>query len=284
LRETVGLAAPSPAAAEDPRLVAPFVAQERPRRPPAREPPRRVTAESAGAGQTGAIARTRTNVEDSAAAVVAAIVFPPPAEIPAGVPIAGGDAAPVVGDAQSEANGAPAAPMPVSGIEVASRVPTRFGGIFYLLNAALALGIYGDFTAPRAANLTLSPWDWLAMVGRAWFGDEIVGDPVWAVLADLAGRDRDEEPGRDFEPPSEDWFPGHLAMLQARIALAIGPREEADLTALVCRHEAGIEITAAMVHVHLSLRDLPLSIRIAGLDRDPGWIPAAGRDVRFHFA
>jgi hypothetical protein len=38
------------------------------------------------------------------------------------------------------------------------------------------------------------------------------------------------------------------------------------------------------VDVHLSLADLPLAIRVAGLDRDAGWIPAAGRDLRFHFS
>jgi hypothetical protein len=28
---------------------------------------------------------------------------------------------------------------------------------------------------------------------------------------------------------------------------------------------------------------LPLQIRFAGLDRDPGWVPAAGRFITFHF-
>ena len=121
------------------------------------------------------------------------------------------------------------------------------------------------------------------MVGRAWFGDEIVTDPVWTALADLAGRTSDEEPGRDFQPPSDDWFHGVLAMLEARIALAVDHAEGDDLPALVCRHKGDIEMTAGMVHVHFRLSGLPLSIRIAGLDRDPGWIPAAGRDVRFHF-
>jgi hypothetical protein len=163
------------------------------------------------------------------------------------------------------------------------RIATRFGGLFYLLNAALALGLYGDFTTPLSAGIALSPWDWLAMVGRAWFGHELADDPVWSVLADLAGREEGEEPERDFEPPSEGWFEEHLVVLEARIALAVNVPENEELRALVCRHEAGIEITAGTVHVFLSLRDLPLSIRIAGLDRDPGWIPAAGRDVRFFF-
>ena len=33
----------------------------------------------------------------------------------------------------------------------------------------------------------------------------------------------------------------------------------------------------------LSLADLPIELRLAGLDRDPGWVPAAGRYIAFHF-
>jgi hypothetical protein len=32
------------------------------------------------------------------------------------------------------------------------------------------------------------------------------------------------------------------------------------------------------------LATLPIELRIAGLDRDPGWIPSAGRSISFHFA
>jgi hypothetical protein len=42
-------------------------------------------------------------------------------------------------------------------------------------------------------------------------------------------------------------------------------------------------ITPTHVDVALRLADLPLQVRFAGLDRTPGWIPAAGRFVAFHF-
>ena len=144
---------------------------------------------------------------------------------------------------------------------------THFGGVFYLLNAALALGIYADFTAPRGPNLELSPWDWLALIGREWFGEEFVEDPVWTALAELAGRTPFENPERDFQPPSAGWLPEHLAMLRARLAAAVGAGEGIDVPAFVCRHPAGIEVTATAVHVFLSLAGLDLAIRIAGLDR-----------------
>jgi hypothetical protein len=81
-------------------------------------------------------------------------------------------------------------------------IDTAFGGLFYLLNAALALGLYGDFSAPRAPGLALSPWDWLALTGRRWFGREFERDPLWRLLATLAGRVPRDEPGADFDAPA----------------------------------------------------------------------------------
>lgn len=182
-------------------------------------------------------------------------------------------------------------------IITASRINTEFGGIFYLLNAALAMQFYSDFTAPRGANLKLSPWDWLALMGRAWFGREFVRDPVWGVLANLAGRKQ-----RSLRRPR--WFNGQMKLLLDRLALALveqpvsaGPEMRAGaagkgdsplnhshgIAALLCRAPAQVEVSASRVDVHISLSDLAISIRIAGLDRDPGWIPAAGRAVYFHF-
>jgi hypothetical protein len=170
-----------------------------------------------------------------------------------------------------------------SPIAIATAVATAYGGIFYLLNAWLAMGLYGDFTAPRAPNLVLSPWDLAALVGRAWFGDELVADPIWKTLADLAFRDPDVDPDRDQVLP-ERWLDAHLLVLTARLQSALGADGEAGIPSIVCRHRARIEITASAVGVHLALSELPLELRVAGLDRDPGWIPAAGRSVSFHFA
>jgi len=163
------------------------------------------------------------------------------------------------------------------------RVETEYGGVFYLLNAWLAMGVYSDFTAPRGPNLAVSPWDLLALTGRAWFGDSFSADSVWTLLADLGGRDHEMEPGCDVEMPA-GWLDRHLEMLRDRLGSALPLKPLHELPAFVCGHRARIDVTAARVHVHLSLSQLPLDLRIAGLDRDPGWIPAAGRSVAFHFS
>jgi len=282
-------------------------------------------------------------------------------------------------------------------------VETAQGGLFYLLNLALALDIYGDFTQPRRPGIALSPWDWLALIGRAWFGPEVECDPVWDLLARLAGRTPGQAPGHGFTPP-QDWLvpaawlvpwgavetvgvqtrgdrlglrhpagflladlprvPGVAALtqarqlldqwpvlgevqcvrrpalggrgapvvrpargwnpvpgmvtsrpawtrrierrgllretrkqpplarwlgwllpyLEARLALALGTADLDAVPALVCRHPAWIDVSSTALDIHLSLAGLPIELRIAGLDRDPGWIPAAGRSVAFHFA
>jgi hypothetical protein len=250
-------------------------------------------------------------------------------------------------------------------------VTTRFAGVFYLLNVALALELYGDFTRPAARGLDLSIWDFVALAAvsllRGTMGvadalDPPEADPVWALLATLAGRDRNQRPGAAFDPPDAwrippEWlraFPerggwswaaaagrlrvrhpagflvadvprtdaaaalqvaGELApygadarraahpiagipdrdplarwvgwlhrYLRARLARALGAPRRKAIGRMVCGAPGRIRVTATRVDVALSLADQPIAIRLAGLDREPGWIPAADRIVSFHFA
>lgn len=279
---------------------------------------------------------------------------------------------PIIDPAAEPATELDKSPAPLSSDAVgddytARSIVTDFGGLLYLLNVALALDLYGDFSSPRTPGIPLSPWDWLAMIGRAWFGASFRSDPLDLVLAQLAGRDANQRPGIDFDPgrdwsmpdawlrpwgeidrlshqvdanrlriwhpqgfvvfdqprdrdlppatqaaalcatrehlrgatlqritrlplrarsrqPAQAWLDRLLPYLRVRIALALGmDAHDADLPAQVCRHPARMQCDLTHVDVQLSLATLPLSLRIAGLDRDPGWIPAAGRSIRFHF-
>ncbi len=289
----------------------------------------------------------------------------------AAVPAAlGDDSTPHRGDSASSGDGAPRSHVGTGAFTDGMLVSSDFGGLFYLLNVALALELYGDFTQPRSPGIALSPWDWLALIGLAWFGEAFQRDPVWQVLADLAGHDESVPPGTGYVPPDtwsvptawlrpwgevgiltltasrhrlQLWHPAGFALLdttrrrgvaplrqarafcvctpglrsvpvrraanipiatprhptanravrrwlglllafvEARLRRALGASGDTDVHALVCGHRAKLVCSATCVDVHLSLDALPIEIRLAGLDRDPGWIPAAGRSLAFHF-
>ena len=76
-----------------------------------------------------------------------------------------------------------------------------FAGMAFLLNAFVALGLWGDFTRPRDGLPGLSPFELLLLLGRHWYGSRFAADPSHGVLRELAGLRRGEPPGRHFAAP-----------------------------------------------------------------------------------
>ncbi len=151
---------------------------------------------------------------------------------------------------------------------------TRHGGLVFLLNAALQLSLYGDFTQPLHKGLDCPPWRFLLLAGRAWCGPgfRFRKDPLWAWLLRRSA-------GARQPVPLHVW-----PALHARLALALGdgqaPRQAIrSMLALPAR----LQDAGERLDLFFPLAELPLAVRLSGLDRDPGWIPAAGCDVRFHF-
>jgi hypothetical protein len=246
-----------------------------------------------------------------------------------------------------------------------AEIMTRFGGLFFLINLGLFLELYGDFTAPLAPGLPLPIWDFVALLGERLLGRQLHGDPVWALLAGLAGRDTHTAPGAGFEPPDEwridavwlaplphvrvwrwavvrerlqvihaagflvidvprderplaeqlavemqtyaphyevalaaaskglhlhgrtpcaRWFERLTAYVRVRLRHALGQRNTRAAGRQLCLVPTHVTATSTHLDVSISLGELPVAIRLAGLDRDPGWVPAAGRFVAFHFA
>jgi len=151
---------------------------------------------------------------------------------------------------------------------------TRHGGLFFLLNAALALGLYGDFTQPRHRGLACPPWRLLLLAGQAWAGPGWRHDPLRRRLI--------ERSAGSHEPLPLPLWP----RLHERLAEALG--DAAELPARVQIRQmltlpARLLDRGERLDIFYPLARLPLAVRLAGLDRDPGWIPAAGCDIRFHF-
>jgi hypothetical protein len=244
-------------------------------------------------------------------------------------------------------------------------IETGLGGLFYLINLALFLGLYADFTAPLQAGIPLSPWDFIALVGGRLLWERGWDDPLWDMLARLAGRTPGQPAGMNFEPPSDwrlppawlDSFPGgtwkwfvscgrlvvrapsgfsvldipveagcpdpagllerellpyqpcqvrqtrgrgaqassgaqggldawldrFVEYAGARLCRALGLKRREEIPACLCLHSARLRLTSSRLDVTFSLSRHPLVIRLAGLDRDPGWVPAGGRTIVFHY-
>lgn len=246
-----------------------------------------------------------------------------------------------------------------------AEIDTELGGLFYLINLSLFLGLYSDFTAPLQPGIALNIWDFLALLGQALTSEKRQIDPVWQLLACLAGRSIQEPPGRDFMPPEswrvpaewlqpfteEDpwrwivhngrvqvWHPARFLVLdvalevadpftqlatelqaygpveivpgrrpplpargkrsarvltrwlgwlmpyvRARLQRALGLAPADDLATVLCRHYAHISLTTTHLDLVFALDHLPIEVRLSGLDRNPGWVPAAGRSIAFSF-
>ena len=98
---------------------------------------------------------------------------------------------------------APATVAPVTELH-----STACGGVFFLLNLGLRLGLYGDFTTPAQPGIGLPIWDFVSIVGRRLAGAGVAADPIWRLLADLSGRRPGDPPGAGFEPPRAWRIPG----------------------------------------------------------------------------
>jgi hypothetical protein len=178
---------------------------------------------------------------------------------------------------------------------------TDFGGLFYLINVALALDLYGDFTQPLRPGIGLSPWDLLALAGIRLLSGALAQDPLWPALAELAGRSTDEPPGHNVPAPPDwpvpnalkagpiappslaSWIDQFWLVVQGRLREVIPTVRAESLLEWLFLQRARVGIAPTQVHVFYDLARHPIEIRWAGLDRDPGWVPAAGRGLYFHY-
>ena len=177
----------------------------------------------------------------------------------------------------------PASLAPSARPQLSARSP--HAGLLYALRLALQLGLYGDFTQPRRPGIALPPADWLALVGLRLFGPAFQQDALWPLLAAWASRAPAEPPGQGFLPAGGQalppWLGAQVRHCQ-RLARQALPRQRQALRWL-CQRPGRWALTSSRLDVYFDLATHPLAIRQAGLDGDPGWLPAAGLSVWLHF-
>ena len=161
-------------------------------------------------------------------------------------------------------------------------IETNLGGLFYLINLAIFLEIYSDFTSPvEQFHDDLSIWDFVTIVGREINQDRNLDDPVWTGLQDLQNSHDNPENPEILSTPT--WLTDLLPHIKARLILALGIESEDSLAPILLHHHGKITITPTHLDVFFPLADHPIEIRLSGLDRNPGWVPAAGRFIAFHY-
>ena len=138
-----------------------------------------------------------------------------------------------------------------------------------VINALLALGFAHDFTAPRDSLGDVHPLTLVRAIAERVVGGELVllADPIVELLpsAELEELERVEQ---------------IVAAVTGWLDTVLGP--DLDASAVV-RRPGGIDVVDHHLDVTMTLDDLPIELRLAGLDRDPGWLPAGGCHLMFHF-
>ncbi len=193
-------------------------------------------------------------------------------------------------------------------------VDSAYGGAFFLVNVLLGDGLYPDFTRPLDPGFPVPLWRLLALLSGRLAGKAVQADPLWNLLDRLASgwpaREEDSlepwpvpkltrthhhqpspcrhpsQPRRPRTRPDPDrlahWLWRYAASVRGRFAQAF------DLPAIaagrfVIARPARIFASAGEIVVVHALDRHPVEIRLAGLDRDPGFLPSVGQQLSFVF-
>ncbi|MBI3347831.1 MAG: hypothetical protein HY020_11570 [Burkholderiales bacterium] len=162
---------------------------------------------------------------------------------------------------------------------------TRHAPLLFVVNALLEDGLFPDFTRPRDPGLPVPLWALLAALAQAWRLP--ADDPLLLVLA---------ERSPDWTTPEvmpatpgvaaaawPEWLTACARSLRRRLCRRLGRRTAAWPRTLTLARPARLWLSEAEWVVEYDLTAHDVAWRLAGLDRDPGWLPSAGCGLRFVF-
>lgn len=202
------------------------------------------------------------------------------------------------------------APAPLAAMPRA--IISRHARLLFLVNVLLGDGLYPDFTRPADPGFPLSIWRLLGLLGDSLLGPSFRSDPLRTLLDRLGADTPDKYPSsnalafaRDWPVPSVPlaaaanrrwhlrrarqegfarWFAHYRRSLRWRLARALAVPPALVGRALVQNDgHAVLWVSEANIVVVHRLDGHPVAWRLAGLDRDPGYLPSAGRSLRFVF-
>lgn len=205
--------------------------------------------------------------------------------------------------------------------DLAEGVDTGLGGAFYLINLMVRLDLPATLDTGWDLATGAGAWGLLDALTRALLALDRrhpTDDALWAILAVLDHRDpldltdlpgkHLKDPGRFALPdswpaPAEPLPPARLtgrliknlspAMVRW-LSLAVPPirhhlrdllnlTKRDTITGALFQVPARIYATTTHLDVVMSLNDISLPVRLAGLDANPGWLPDFARVITFHY-
>ena len=185
---------------------------------------------------------------------------------------------------------APGEMLPPCVEDLEDGVPTALGGVLYLINLTEHLDLLTRFESETGLSPRVGPWALLELLARALLddtGDERHGaDLLWPTLAILDGREIGEPPATGCTGQESlrlhRWLVRTVPSLRHRLAQALDLKPRHVIHHLLAV-SGRLYVTRTHVDLVAPLDQISLAVRCAGLDRDPGWLPAYGRVVLFHF-
>lgn len=162
---------------------------------------------------------------------------------------------------------------------------SRQAPLLFLVNALLEDGLYPDFTRPRDPGLPVPLWALLPALAEVWrLPADALQDvmrqrcPDWTAPAAMPAA-----PGVAAAPWA-DWLPAFARSLRRRLCRRLGLRVAMWPRALTLARPARLWLSEAEWVAEFDLGAHDVAWRLAGLDRDPGWLPSTGISLRFVFA
>jgi hypothetical protein len=192
---------------------------------------------------------------------------------------------------------------------------TRVAGVFFLINALEKLRFFDMLTEHFGIRSAIGGWQWLTILARCLIprrDRHLANDPLFAAFGTLepSGQPAPIFVGSERYTLPSSWRPGAWRGPPRRAGLASGatgnpeldrflrfvvpflrwrlgrslslePGEEIAEELLI--RDGEVAIATSHIDVRMPLDQVRLSVRLAGLDANPGFVPALGRVITFHF-
>lgn len=154
------------------------------------------------------------------------------------------------------------------------RIHTGFGGLFYLVNVITACRSILNFDQIQAASG--SGWRLLFQLAMSLRDNDQA--PFDSPLMRLIQQACDVDESDALYTPD---FSEQCRLITQRVVEA--PRMHSLWNSTLLSRQAEVQLSRSHLDIYFRQQDIDLSLRLAGLDIDPGWVDWLGRVVSFHY-